>query len=68
MSFPGHLYIYHDVKHYEHVVFSHTLGMQGGGPGAVGKAACLQTREIMGSSHALHSSFKETKCFFPAHS
>ena len=23
--------------------------MQGGGPGAVGKAACLQTREIVGS-------------------
>ena len=40
----------------------------GRGPGAVAKAACLESRGSRVRALLLHSSFKETKCFFLAHS
>ena len=40
----------------------------GGGPGAVVKVACLESRRSRGRTPLWHSSFKETTCFFPAHS
>ena len=36
------------------------------GPGAVVKAACLEGRRSMVRTPLWHSSFNETKCFFPA--
>ena len=38
------------------------------GPGAVVKAACLASRTSRVRTPHWHSSFKETKCFFPDHS
>ena len=43
-------------------------GCQGGGPGAVVKTACLQSRKSRVRTPFWPSSFKETKCFFHAHS
>ena len=40
----------------------------GRGPGAVVKAACLENRRLRAQTALWPSSFKETKCFFPAHS
>ena len=37
----------------------------GGGPGAVFKAACLESRRSQGRTPLCHSSFKETKMFLP---
>ena len=37
------------------------------GPGAVVKAACLGSRRFQTRTPLWHSSYKETKCFFPAH-
>ena len=39
-----------------------------GGPGAVAKAACLESRRLQVRTPLWPLSFKETKCFFPAHS
>ena len=41
---------------------------RGGGPGAVVKAACLESRRSRGRTPLWLSSFKETKCVFTAHS
>ena len=38
-----------------------------GGPGAVVKAACLESRRSRVRAPLWHSSFKETRCFFHAH-
>ena len=40
----------------------------GGGPGAVVKAACWESRRSRARTPLWHSSFNETYCFFPAHS
>ena len=44
------------------------LGYGRAGPGAVIKAACLVSRRSHIQTPPWHSSFKETKCFFSAHS
>ena len=40
---------------------------RGGDPGAVVKAACLEIRKSRARTPLWHLSFKETKCYFPAH-
>ena len=40
----------------------------GGAPGAVVTVACLESRRLQARAPLWHSSFKETKCLFSAHS
>ena len=49
---------------------AHIFGMSfgGQGPGAVGKAACLESRRSRARTPLWPTSYKETKCFFPARS
>ena len=51
--------LYNNKKHY--------LNVQGVGPGAVVKAACLESRSSRDRTPLWHSNFKEKKCFFHAH-
>ena len=41
---------------------------EGGGPGAVVKTACLESRRSRAQTPHWPSSYKETKYLFPAHS
>ena len=48
--------------------FNVSLFSLGGGPGGGVNAACLKSRRLRVRAPLWHSSLKEIKCFFPAHS
>ena len=64
---PSYLFYYNLLSQQNQLTRSHTA-RKSGGPAAVVKPACLENRRLWARSPLWHSSFKETKCFFPAHS